>query len=92
MADHHLTYCNRKTSWIKRGSHKEIKFDSFRHYTVDFSEQELSKIDFPNYQNYNNNEAYNNFTQIIMSVIDKVASIKERRLKQNDEIKNRDKL
>ena len=61
------------------------------------------KLNFPNYQNYNEiNEAYNDFIQKITSVIEKVAPIKERRVKQNsqewfdgeiaDEIKNRDKL
>ena len=61
------------------------------------------KLNFPNYQSYNEiNEAYNDFIQKIMSVIDKVARIKERRVKQNsqewfhgeivDEIKNHDKL
>ena len=55
------------------------------------------------YQNYNDiNEAYNDFTQKIMKITDKVASMKESRLKQNsqewfdweiaDEIKNRDRL
>ena len=62
-----------------------------------------SKLNFPNYQNYNDsNEAYNDFIQKIMEVIDKVALIKERRIKQNsqewfdwgfaDETKIRDKL
>ena len=66
-------------------------------------EKELWRLNFPNYQNYNGiNEAYNDFIQKIMRVIDKVAPIKERRVKQNsqelfngeiaDEIKNRDKL
>ena len=56
-----------------------------------------------NYQNHNEiNEAYNDFIQKIMSVIDKVAAVKERRVKQNSQewfdgeivngIKNRDKL
>ena len=68
-----------------------------------FFEEDLWKLNFPNYQNYNGiNEAYNDFIQKIMRVIDKVAPIKERRVKQNsqelfngeiaDEIKNRDKL
>ena len=74
-----------------------------KHYTVDLFEQELSKLNFPNYQNFNDiNEAYNDFIQKIMNVIDKVAPLKERWLKQNsqewfdgeiaDEIKNRYKL
>ena len=100
MSDHQLIYCTRKISSIKRGSHKQIQFCSFKHYTVHLFEQELN---FPNYQNYNEiNEAYNDFIQKITSVIDKVAPIKERRVKRNsqewfdgeiaDEIKNRDKL
>ena len=103
LSDHELIYCTRKISRIKRGSHKQIKFRSFEHYTVDLFEQELFKLNFPNYRNLNDiNEAYNDFIQKIMNVVDKVAPLKERRVKQNsqewfdgeiaDEIKNRDKL
>ena len=103
LSDHQLLYCTRKISRIESGSHKQIQFRSFKHYTVDLFDQELSKLNFPNYQNYNEiNEAYNDFIQKIMSVIDRVAPIKERRVKQNSqewfdgeiayEIKNRDKL
>ena len=61
-----------------------MQFRSFKHYTVNLFEQELSKLNFPNYRNYNEiNEAYNDFLQKIMSVIDKVAPIKESRVKQN---------
>ena len=81
---HQLIYCAWKISRIKRGSHKQIQFRSFKHYTVDLFEQELSILNFPNYQNYYKiNEAYNEFIHNIMSVIDKVALIKERRIKQN---------
>ena len=103
MSDHQLIYSTRKISRIKRGSHKQIQFRSSKHYTVDLFEQELSKLYFPNYENYNEiDEAYNDFIQKISSVIDKVVPIKERWLKQNsqewfdgdmaDGIKNRDKL
>ena len=98
-----LIYCTRKISRIKRGSHKQIKFHSFKHYTADFFEKELSRLNFPNYQNVNDiNEAYNDFIQKIMNFIDKVAPLKERQVKKNsqewfdgeiaDEIKNHDKL
>ena len=103
LSDHQLIYCTRKISRIKRGSHKQIKFRSFKHYTVDLFEQELSKLNFPNYRNFNDiNKAYNDFIQKIINVIDKVAPLKERRVKQNfqecfdgetaDEIKNCDQL
>ena len=103
LSDHELIYCTRKISGIKRRSHKQIKIRLFEHYTVDLFEQELSKLNFPNYRNLNDiNEAYNDFIQKIINVIDKFAPLKERRVKQNsqewfdgeiaDEIKNRDKL
>ena len=103
LSDHEPIYCTRKISGINRGSHKQIKFRLFEHYTVDLFELELSKLNFPNYRNLNDiNEAYNDFIQKIINVIDKFAPLKERRVKQNsqewfdgeiaDEIKNRDKL
>ena len=67
LSDHHLIYGTRKISKIKRGSHKKIQFHSFKHYTVDLFGQELSKLNFPIYQNYNEiNEAYNDFIQKVI--------------------------
>ena len=86
MSDHQLIYCKRKISRINRGSHGQIQFRSFKHYSVDLFEEELSKLNFPNYQDYNEiNEAYNDFIQKIMSLIDKVAPTKERRVKQTSQ-------
>ena len=103
LSDHQLIHYTRKISRIKRGSHKLIKFRSFKGYTAHLFEQELSRLNFPNYWNFNEiNKAYNGFIQKIMNVIDKIAPLKERRIKQNsqewfdvetaDKLKNRDKL
>ena len=60
------------------GSHKQIKFCWFKHYTVGLFEQELSKLNFPDYENYNDTkETYNEFIQIITGTIDKVVSIRK---------------
>ena len=84
LSDHQLIYCTTKIFKIKSSLHIRIQFRSFKHYKVDLFEQDLSKLNFPNYQNYNEiDEAYNDFLQKIISVIDKVAPIKERRVKQN---------
>ena len=49
---------------------------------VKLFEQELSKLDFPHYQYYNDiTETYNDLIQKIMSVTDKVAPKKERQIK-----------
>ena len=55
-----------------------MKFRSFKHHKVDLFEQKLSKLNFNDI-----NEAYNDFIQKIMNVIGKVASMKERKVKQN---------
>ena len=80
--DNQLIYCTKKISRIKRGSHKQIKAHWFKHYTVDLFEQELIKLNFPNYQNYHNtSKEYNDFIQKILAVVDEVAPIKLRRVK-----------
>ena len=55
-------------------------------YSVDIYEKSLSRVDFPNYHNFENiNDAYSNFTQKVKGVIDLVAPIKSRRIKQNSQ-------
>ena len=100
MSDEQLIYCTRKISSIKRGSHKQIQFRSSKHYTVDLFEQKVLKLNFSNYQNYNQiNEAYNKFidkvrsgAMILKFVIkykkiktDKVAPMNEKRVKPNSQ-------
>ena len=51
LSDHQLIFCTRKISRIKRGTHKHIKFRSFKHCSADFFKETLTRIDFPNYQN-----------------------------------------
>ena len=40
LSDHQFIYCTRKISRIKRSSHKQMRFRSFKHYRVDLFEQE----------------------------------------------------
>ena len=103
LSDHQLIFCPRKISRIKSGTHKHNKFHSFKNYSADLFKETLTSINFPNYQNFNDaTEAYDDFIQKIMVAIDKVAPIKERKIKHNSQewfdgeiskaIKNRDKL
>ena len=43
LSDHQLFYCTRRISWIKRRSHRQIKFHSCKHCTVDLFEQASKK-------------------------------------------------
>ena len=86
LPDHQLIFCTRKLSRIKRGTHRHIKFRSFKHYSADIFKETLTSINFPNYLNFNNaTEAYDDFIQKIMVAIDKVAPIKERKIIHNSQ-------
>ena len=85
LSDHQLIYCARKITKIKRGGHKQIKFRSFKNYTIDGYEKVLVEINFPEYKNFDNvNDAYSNFIQKLTVVIDKVAPVKNR-IKRNSQ-------
>ena len=53
-------------------------------YAADYYKEALKQIDFPNYENVGDvDEAYSNFFQKIMAVIDKIAPYKSKRVKGN---------
>ena len=59
LSDHQLIYCTRKITRIKRGVHKQIKFCSFKNYTIGGYEKALVEINFPEYKKFDNvNDAY----------------------------------
>ena len=87
----------KKTTRIKRGGHKQIKFRSFENYTIDGYEKALVEINFPEYKNFDNvNCIYSTFIQKLVEVIDTVVPVKNKRIKFNIEISEkliiRDKL
>ena len=86
LSDHQIIYCTRKISRIKRGTHKQIRYHSLKNYSADIYEEALGRVDFPNYHNFENiNHTYSNFIQKFIGVIDLVAPIKSRRIKQNSQ-------
>ena len=85
LSDHQLICCTRKITKIKtRGVHKHITFCSFKKYTVDAYKDALKKVNFPNYELFNDvNEAYSNFFQKIRIAVDSFAPCKTKRVKAN---------
>ena len=76
-----------KLTIIKGVCPKQIKLSSFKNYTVDGYEKALTEINFPEYKNFDNvNDAYSNFIQKLMEVINKVAPIKNKRIKRNSQV------
>ena len=86
LSDHQIIYCTRNMSRIKRGTHKQIRCFSLKYCLADIYEKALGRLDFPNYHNFENiNDAYFNFIQKVMGIIDLVAPIKSTRIKQNSQ-------
>ena len=84
ISDHQLIFCTRKTLKTKTASHKQISFRSLKNYSAVTYEETLKKVKFPNYENFINiNEAYSNFIQKLISVIDEIAPFKTKRVKGN---------
>ena len=64
------------------GVHKQITF--IHKYTVDAYKDALRKVNFPNYELFNDiNEAYSNSFQKIRIVVDSIAPFKTKRVKAN---------
>ena len=86
LSDHQIIYFTRKMFKIKRGTHKQIRCRSLKHYSADIYDETLGRLDFPNCRTVENiNDAYSKFIQKVMGVIDIVAPIKSRRIKQNSQ-------
>ena len=103
ISDHDMIFCTRKHYKDKSGKHNSIKIRSMKNYSAELFLEELSKITFPDYSTFQCvNNAYSDFVDKLMSVIDKIAPIKEIRVKGNskpwfdgdisERIKIRDKL
>ena len=73
LSDHQLIYCTRKFSRTKVGTHKQITFWSLKNYPPEAYKEALGKVYFPDYEKFSDeNKAYENFVQKLMSVIDKL--------------------
>ena len=86
LPDHQLIYCTRNFSHAKVGTQKQTAFHSLKNYTVKVYKEALGKVYFPNYENFGDvNIAYENFIQKLMSIIDKLAPFKTKRVKDNSQ-------
>ena len=80
VSDHQLIFCTRKISKFKTGGdHKYLNFRSLKNYTADYYKEALRQVDFRNYENFgDDNEAYSNFIQKLMTVKDKISPYKSK--------------
>ena len=86
ISDHQLIYCTRKLVRNKLGVHKEINFRSLKNYTAELYEKALRDINFPNYDEFSNvNTAYSDLIERVTGVINKIAPMKQSRIKSNSQ-------
>ena len=85
LSGHQQIYCTTKFSLTKVGTHKEITFCSQKSYADEAYNEALSKVYFPNYENFSDLKAYGNFIQKLMSIIDKLAPFKTKQVKGNSQ-------
>ena len=84
LSDHHMIYCTRKSTKAKSFDHKHIKIRSMKNYNKDLFLKKLKLIKFPKYFDFIDiNAAYSHFIQLIVSVIDEIAPLKEIRVRNN---------
>ena len=101
LSDHQLIYCTRKITRTKLSVHKYIKTRSLRNYSQALYQEKLRKINFPDSNFKDINDAYSDFTEKVTSVIDEIVLLKEIQVKNssqdwfdaeiNEEIEKQDK-
>ena len=84
ISDHQLIYCTRKIKRIKHNMHNQILVRSLKKYSAEIFTNALKTVQFPNYNIFSNvNVAYSDLLNKISDTIDRVAPIKEIRIKNN---------
>ena len=86
LSDHQMTYCTREIACLKQNIHRFVKTRSFKNYSKDSYLQELENAKFPEYSKFTDiNCAYSDFIGKLTTIIDKVAPVREMRIKANSQ-------
>ena len=84
LSDHQMIYCTRKILRTKFNMNNQIRVRSLKNYTPELFREELTKINFPDYNIFSNvNIAYLDLVEKILSVVDKIAPFRDLRVKNN---------
>jgi hypothetical protein len=103
LSDHLLIYCTRKVVKKQFKKHNTVSMRSLKKYSVEEFEKRLNEVDWTQiYDIVNVDEAWTKFKNLLITVIDSIAPVKQVRIKQRSEpwltssilllIKERDKL
>ena len=86
LSDHFMTYCTRKVKREVLNKHNNVKLRSLKHYCKELLDSRLSDTNWNDVFKSNSvDEAWVFFRGKFMDVIDKIAPVKEVRVKQRTE-------
>ena len=86
ISDHQLILCTRKVKRVKFHKHNNVFLRSRKHYTVNLLVEGLRKVKLLNYERFSNiDEAYTDFLNELMKVINEIAPSKEIRINSNNQ-------
>ena len=78
LSNHQLIYCTRKILRTNANMHNQIWVRSLKNYTPELLKEELTKVNFPDYNIFSNvNIAHLDLAEKILSVVDKIAPFKD---------------
>ena len=84
LSDHQMIFCTRKLTRVKFNTHKHIQCRSFKRYSCFELTEKLKAIGFPNYNTFSDvDKAFSDFTDRLMKIINEIAPLKKRRIKNN---------
>ena len=84
ISDHNIVFCTRKITKEKTGNQRITQFRSYKNYSAELFEEALKNIQFPNYDNFSDIDiAYSDFIFKLTEVIDKMAPMKQSKIKNN---------
>ena len=81
LSDHQLVFCTRKKQKSKINKHKTIKTRSLKKYTAENFCDKHKDVNFANYSEFADvNDAFVDFSDKLMQVVDGIAPYREFRL------------
>ena len=86
ISDHFLTYCTRKVKRAQIKCHKSVKSRSLKGYNVNNFQHILNNINWMEITNMCDvDTAWDCFQSIFLEILDKIAPLKETRIKQRSQ-------
>lgn len=86
LSDHFITFCTRKIVKSRVNFHRFVKIPSLKNYSKENCIAELTEADWSScFYSSNVNDAWNNFQKVFSDLLDKIAPLKEIKLKNQTE-------